>query len=132
MKRFKLLSVAMLLCTSIYASADFITVHWFSPSTNIDGTPITDLASFNVYTGADTNFVKGVGIFTNLSDGIVTSPVTQDEYQAPIDVPEGTWITVTAVDNFGNESGFAQAVQYSSGAALDIPEIPTSIYLTKP
>jgi len=119
-----------LLCGFVYA--DNITLNWSPPTLNSDATPIVDLASFNVYARSDTNFVQGADITTNLSDGVVGSPTMGDAYAVQLDIPEGTWLTVTAVDTSGNESGFAVPVQYADGAVFDIPEAPTQLYITKP
>ena len=120
----------VLLCG--YAYADAITLHWNPPTTNEDSTPITDLASFNVYARSDTNFVIGSDIMTNLSDGVVSTPVGDEAYSVPLDIPSNTWLTVTSRDTSGNESGFVQPILYSDGVVFDIPMPPTQLTITKP
>lgn len=70
-----------------------VTLAWDAPTTNIDGTPLTDLAGYKIYYGTSSGYYTksaDVGNFT----GAVISNLSQ-----------GTWyFTVTAYDSSGNES----------------------------
>lgn len=72
------------------------TLSWAAPTTNADGTALTDLAGFSIYYGPSS------GYYTNVVDvGNVTSYTLED-------LPPGTlFITVTAYDTDGNESDYS-------------------------
>lgn len=114
-----------------YVYADAVTLNWSAATQNTDGSAIVDLASFNVYARSDTNFVKGADIVANVTP-VNASPSVGEAYNAALDVPVNTWVTVTSVDSSNNESGFAAPVLYVDGAVLDIPLPPTQLILTKP
>ncbi|NIQ13822.1 MAG: hypothetical protein GTO02_05270, partial [Candidatus Dadabacteria bacterium] len=73
-----------------------ITLAWDAPTTKTDGSPLTDLAGFNVYYGTSSRYYTvliDVGNFTSVSLG---------------SLPSGTlFIAVTAYDTFANESDFS-------------------------
>ncbi len=87
--------------TSIQTSE--VTLNWDPPTTNIDGTPLTDLAGYRVYFGTDSGvyvYKNDVGNSTSCTIGGLTP---------------GFWcFAVTAYDLSGNES------DYSNEVCLDI------------
>ena len=72
---------------------------WDAPTTNADGTPLTDLAGYKIYYGTSS------GSYTTTVDaGNVTT------YNVPA-LPSGTYyFAVTAVDTSGNESDYSNEV----------------------
>jgi len=76
-----------------------VTLAWDAPTTNADGTPLTDLAGYNVYDGETS------GIYTAVTDvGDVTTFTLKG-------LPAGLrFFAVTAYDSSGNESDFSVEV----------------------
>lgn len=112
-----LLNIALLMLAvplAISASAQTapdrdITLGWTAPTQNEDGTPVDDLARFNLYARPDTNFVAGQDIVLSVLDGVSAAPASNEQYTADWAVSAastGIWFTVTAVDFSGNESDF--------------------------
>lgn len=77
-----------------------LVVGWTAPTTNIDGTPLDDLAGYRVYYG------KGSRDYSHVVD------VHRDFTETGIDgLDSGTWyLTVTAYDFFGNESDYSNEI----------------------
>ena len=74
------------------------TLAWNAPTTNADGTPLTNLAGYKIHYGT----VSG-SYTTTLVIGNVTSYT--------IALPPGTYyFTLTAFDTLGSESGFSNEV----------------------
>ncbi len=113
MKRLWILITVILLTTAVTVSAQPTKVMWDAPTTNIDGTPLTDLDHYKVYCGASS------GNYT-----IITAvPITPTEaLLADIctGIPE-PFIVVTAVDDDGNESGYSN----EANCDLNAPQPPT-------
>jgi len=81
-------------------TATSLTLTWDAPTTNTDGTPISDLAGYKVYYGV----VPG-SYYAPIDAGSATSSVIQNL------VPGTTYyFTVTAYDGSGNESAYATEV----------------------
>lgn len=76
-----------------------VTLTWDAPTTNTDGTPLTDLAGYIVYYGTSSNnYTNSVNIGN--STGAVISNLSP-----------GTWyFAVTAYDTSGNKSSFSNEV----------------------
>ena len=72
------------------------TASWTAPTTNEDGSPLTDLAGYRLYRCAVTPCTRGAGALI----GTVAAPTTS------FSIPHGSqgFLTVTAVDTSGNES----------------------------
>lgn len=73
-----------------------LTLNWGAPTTNSNGTPLTDLAGFNVYYGTSSrNYSYKVDV------GNTTGTVISD-------LSSGMWcFAVTAYDTSGNESSLS-------------------------
>jgi hypothetical protein len=73
-----------------------VNLTWEAPATNVDGTPVTDLAGFIIYLGPSS------GYYTDSIDvGNVYTYTLED-------LPSGTlYFCVTAYDMMGNESDFS-------------------------
>ena len=98
MKRFILFLVFLLCITSTAHAAPF-TLSWTAPTTNEDGTPLTDLGGYRLYYGI------APGIYSvTLDVGNVTTSIVE----LPPDVRY--YFAVTAYDTGGNESAFSNEV----------------------
>jgi len=92
----KLWIVLMLLFLSVSpVRADIVTLEWDGPTTNVDGSPLTDLGGYRVYYGNQS------GVYgTPVDVGNVTSYV--------INLSDGNWFfAVTSYDTSGNESDYS-------------------------
>ncbi len=94
------------------------TLDWMPSTMNVDGTPLTDLAGYNVYFGPAPGMYLD---FRHLDNpGLVTYV---------LDLPSsGPWfIVITALDSAGNESDFSNEVAVDVLCECDLPppgEIP--------
>jgi hypothetical protein len=70
---------------------------WSPPTTNSDGTPLTNLAGYKVYYG------NSSGQYSKSIDAGNTSSITINN----LPVGGTTYFTVTAYDSSGNESSFS-------------------------
>lgn len=100
--------VFTLLLLALPAYGADLELSWQPPTTNVDGTPLTDLAGYKVYWGSASKQYDN-----NADAGNVTTYTVKD-------IPEGTWyFAVTAYDLAGNES------DYSNEAVANV-KIPPS------
>jgi hypothetical protein len=83
-------------------SSGSVTLSWEAPTSNTDGTPLTDLAGYRIYYGSSpselsqTVEITSVGIQTYVLD----------------DLPTGTWyFAVMALNSSGNESVLSNIVE---------------------
>ena len=82
------------------SSTSSATLTWDAPTTNADGTALTDLAGYKIYYGPATNDYSGGSIDVGLT--------TSYDAQA---LPSGwTCFVVTAYDTSGNESTYSNEV----------------------
>ena len=88
--------LSMLLLLTAPAWATHRTASWAAPTTNEDGTPLTDLAGYRLYRCATTPCTRAAGPLI----GTVAAPTTA------FSIPHGSqgFLTVTAFDTSGNES----------------------------
>ena len=104
--------IVLLLSLSGVAQAATVTLTWDPPTTNADGTPLTDLAGYKVYHGT-TSRTYGPPV----DAGNVTSYTLTG-------IPEGVrYFTVTAYDTSGNESTYSNEVQKQ----VVIPPMPPAL-----
>lgn len=84
---------------SAFAGTSSVTLQWDAPTTNADGTPLTDLAGYKLYYGPSSgNYIKNIDV------GNVTT------YKASA-LPDGSYyFVVTAYDTGGNESDYSNEV----------------------
>lgn len=75
------------------------TLTWDAPTTNEDGTPLNDLAGYNIYYGTS----SGVYTTTIPTENIIT-------YTVGNLIPGIYYFVVTAVDTSGNESNYSNEV----------------------
>ena len=94
MKRLLLLCALLLFAAPAWAGHR--TASWTAPTTNEDGSPLTDLAGYRLYRCSTTPCTRTTGTLL----GTVTAPTTS------FSIPHGSqgFLTVTALDRSGNES----------------------------
>ena len=95
----------------VFAGTSNVTLQWDAPTTNVDGTPLTDLAGYKVYYGNES------GNYTNNIDvnNITTYEITN--------LADGTYyFAVTAYDTSGNESDYSNEVNKTLDATS--PSVP--------
>ena len=116
------LALASRLLLAFPAHAGFLDLSWNAPTTNADGSPLTDLASYRVYYGTSASPCLGSTFQTVLSSsptggGVVTYRLTG--------VQTGTtyFVQVTALDTSGNQSACSN--QASGAAQIDLSVTPT-------
>jgi hypothetical protein len=115
--KFSLITVLLIIVFAITACGEMVSVEdmdtggggsnslvlsWTAPATNADGTPVSDLAGYKVYYGTrpgQYSQVVNVGGFTTAEVGGFAS---------------GTYyLSVTAYDIYGNESGYSNEIHYT-------------------
>jgi hypothetical protein len=94
-----------------------VTLTWKAPTTNTDGSSLTDLASYNVYMGATAANLLPVGKVTAPTTTFTTSPLTVGSYT----------FTVTAVNLSGVESAQAALVTTTVSKPSTTPVAPTGL-----
>jgi hypothetical protein len=122
-KLFKHIITACIICliTLLHTShllAANITLSWNAPTTNADGTTLTDLSGYKIYYGMESYFY---------SDSVTVGNVTT--YQlANLTEGQTYYFTVTAIDTSGNESGYSN--QSSALISLPSPDHAPEIDIT--
>ena len=112
MKRFFIvLAVVFVLAAMVVTAAADVTFSWDPPTTNVDNTPLTDLAGYNLYYGTES------GNYTDMVDvGCAVScpePTGSEEETYTISgLSDGVvyYFAVTAYDTAGNESDYSNEV----------------------
>lgn len=108
------------------ADAGFLELEWTAPTTNADGSPLVDLASYRVYTGSSTPACPATSFQTLAApDG---SPASGEMVAATLTrLTAGTtyWVRVSAVDTSGNESECTTAV--SAVAQPEVDAAPSAL-----
>jgi hypothetical protein len=108
---FALVAMCAMLGTAQAAS---VTLAWNAPTTNTDGSPLTNLASYMVY--------RGVNGATPVGYGSVSGPTPTFVDTMPA---VGTNLYyVTAINSVGTESGPSNTVTFQM---FQIPSPPTSV-----
>ena len=89
-----------------------VTLDWIAPPMNVDGTPLLDLAGYNVYFGSLSGIYTDFRVLDN--PGLVTYVM---------DLPSsGSWfIAITALNSAGAESDFSNEVVVSTICECDLP-----------
>lgn len=84
---------------SAFAGTSSVTLAWDAPTTNADGTPLTDLAGYKLYYGPSSgNYTQNIDV-----GAVIT-------YKAA-NLPDGLYFfVVTAYDTMGNESDYSNEV----------------------
>src|SRR5205809_943808 len=104
--------------------AGILDVSWIAPTTNSDGSPMTDLGSYRVYYGASNPPCPGPSFF-QVASSTPSPPSNQVVTFRLTGLSSGTlyYVSVTAVDTSGNES--ACATPASAVARIEFAVSPT-------
>lgn len=100
LKKLSIAWIVIVLCFATMAYGADVTLTWDAPTTNADGTPLTDLAGYKIYTS------KAPGVYTEpaIDVGNVTTKTLTN-------FCEGIYYFVaTAYDVDGNESVYSNEV----------------------
>ena len=98
----RLLLVCALLLLAAPAWAGHRTVSWTAPSTNEDGTPLTDLAGYKLYACPVQPCTKATG-------AVIAQPTTTS---TPVSHGKQGFLFGTAVDTSGNESAESNVIPF--------------------
>jgi len=107
-----------LLFVSPVAAVGVLDLAWTEPTTNVDGSQLTDLASYRVYVGISSGPCPG-SLFLEVPSSTSTPTGMEVTYQLRgLNVGETYFVQVTAVDTSWNESSCSNE---ASGQAKDNP-----------
>ena len=120
-----LASAALILAAAEQARAGVLDASWTAPTTNTDGSPLTDLASYKVYYGVATGPCPGGVFFQVISPTASPAPGTTVSFRLK-GLTSGSpyFVSVTAVDLSGSESACSPIA--SATAQVDYSVTPTS------
>ena len=109
----------LVLCGWVFiASAVDFTLAWDAPTTNTDGTPLTDLAGYKVYYGTASGVYGSPITVGNVLTHTVTGLLGDRLY----------FFAVTARDTSGNESGYSNEVSKTKTSIPSAPILRTVMY----
>ena len=119
-----LASAALILAAAEQARAGVLDASWTAPTTNTDGSPLTDLASYKVYYGVATGPCPGGVFFQVISPTASPAPGTTVSFRLK-GLTSGSpyFVSVTAVDLSGSESACSPTA--SATAQVDYSVTPT-------
>src|SRR5438309_1273694 len=105
-------------------SAGVLDASWTAPTTNTDGSPLIDLASYRVYYGASAPQCPG-GTFVQVPSSTSTPSANQTVISRLTGLTAGTLynVSLTAVDSAGRESACSTGA--SAVAQVDFAVTPT-------
>ena len=106
-------------------SAGVLDASWTAPTTNTDGSPLIDLASYRVYYGASAPQCPG-GTFVQVPSSTSTPSANQTVTSRLTGLTAGTLynVSLTAVDSAGRESACSTGA--SAVAQVDFAVAPTA------
>jgi fibronectin type 3 domain-containing protein len=99
--------------TALPVQAVQVQLSWDAPTTNADGTPLTDLAGYIIYYGQSSG-QYGASIDAGLSTAVAVSG---------LEVGQTYYFAATAYDTSSNESDFSNELTYTPSAQADIVRI---------
>jgi CARDB/Divergent InlB B-repeat domain len=120
-----LIILAALLGPVAEARAGLVEVSWTAPTTNANGSPLTDLAGYRVYMGTSSPACPGSSYHAVAASD--PSPAANQTVRATITgLNAGTtyWVRITAVDSRGNQSGCTAAASGVARGTISVS--PTS------
>ena len=109
-----------LLALPTAVDAGSLEIEWTAPTTNADGSPLSDLAGYRVYAGSSLPACPAESFQTLAASD--SSPVSGETVAATLtQLTVGTtyWVRVSAVDTSGNESDCTTAVSAIARAEVD-------------
>src|SRR2546421_8775056 len=113
-----------LLLIAVPGEAGILDASWTAPTTNTDGSPLTDLASYSVYYGTAGSPCSGSSFFPVVSPTPSPSPNTTVSFRLT-GLSAGTLynVAVSAVDTSSNESACSTVA--SAAARIEFSVSPT-------
>jgi hypothetical protein len=112
--------------TPVVVHAGFIDLDWVSPTTNADGSPLLDLASYRVYVATSIPSCPGTTFEAFAAPGPSPAPgETVAVTLTSLSTNATYWVRVSAVDASGNESACTEGV--SGVARADINPSPSAL-----
>src|SRR4029453_8882209 len=110
MCRFIITSVTMALILAGCAASGVLDVSWVAPTTNVDGSPLTDIASYRVYySTADAPCTTGKSI--RVAPAQAPAPGQRIVFRlSGLTIGQLYFVAVSAVTSRGNESDCASTV----------------------
>src|SRR5262249_28189441 len=119
------LTLAFLLSATTHAVAGVLDATWTAPTTNADGSTLTDLASYRVYYSTSATPCPGATFFS-VASSTSTPPPTQTVNFRLTGLATGSTynVAITAVDTGGNESPCSSVA--SAVAQVEITVAPTA------
>jgi len=118
------LASAALILAAEQARAGVLDASWTAPTTNTDGSPLTDLASYKVYYVPATGPCPGGAFFQVISPTTSPAPGTTVSFRLKGLTSGGLYsVSVTAVDLSGSESACSPTA--SATAQVDYSVTPT-------
>jgi hypothetical protein len=126
LRQFALALAATILAVSA-AHAGTLNLSWTAPTTNVDGTPLTDLAAYRVYYGTAAAPCPGTA-FVQIASPTSTPSLGQTLTATLTNLPAGTlyYVSMTAIDANGMESACVTPVQ-SAVARVAITVSPAEV-----
>jgi hypothetical protein len=119
--------VLMMLCGSVLGATLNLKATWTPPTTNTDGTPITDTLTYNLY---ETD--SGTNVLINSSP--ITTPGTSSSpylFTVTVTASKTLIFAVMAVDTVdGNDSALSATASYVYTAPNETPNAPASLVVT--
>ena len=117
--------VAGILAGTVSAHAASLQLSWNAPTTNADGTPLTDLAGYRIYIATAQPPCPGASFHTVPSPGSAPAPGETVSHRIAALSAGATYVLrVTAVDHTGNES--ACSASASGVAQPDLGVTPSA------
>src|SRR2546427_2593126 len=123
------LALAGILFATTPALAGVLDASWTAPTTNSDGSPLTDLASYQVYFAAGASSTPcPSGTFVSVPSPSSQPPAGQTVSTRLTGLTNNTIynVSVVAVDTGGNPSACSAVVTSANPAAPDITVTPTT------
>lgn len=122
------LSVLTVAAAGVSAEAASVSLTWNAPTTNADGSRLSDLAGYRIYLGTSAPKCPGAS-FHSVASPTTTPAAGQTVSTSVTALNAGTtyFIRVSAVDTSGNESGCSSAASGVAQADFDVtPAASTS------
>lgn len=121
------LSIVGIVAAQVITSKNPIAA-WTAPTKNADGTPLTDLDHYIVAVSsqplAEPTSAEGAVI---MAVGGATQELDLTPMLASLNAPPPYWVWVRAVDKFGNEGGWTDAVNFTPDTVP--PDKPTGLHI---
>jgi len=116
-----LLLAGLLLTTAVSASAGILDATWTAPTTNTDGSPLTDLSSYRVYYGSAPSPCPGSS-FVSVASPTSSPTANQTVSLRLTGLATGTvyFVAVTGMDTSGNESACSPSASAAARAEFDV------------